>query len=177
MVTAMMTQPSALCANWSINRLHHTSAFPPYGVLVIRPFESLLRRWLRTSKWIKLFQLFKYFLQIHFSWAPLKKNSSYMENNFEDDNAIVYAWINLSVGKKQKCTRGSEGECKSYGDTFVREIPNLLNMSVNSRTGMKSLSLFFPFYFSPYILKLTNQGLKHFWALGKKKKREKKKRG
>lgn len=85
-----------------------------------------------------------------------------MENNFEDDNAIVYAWINLSVGKKQNCTRRSEGECKSYGDTFVREIPNLLNVSVNSRTGMKSLSLFFPFYFSPDILKLTNQGLKHF---------------
>lgn len=31
-----------------------------------------------------------------------------MENNSQNDNAIVYAWINLSVGKKQKSTRGSE---------------------------------------------------------------------
>lgn len=74
-----------------------------------------------------------------------------MENNFEDDNAIVYAWINLSVGKKQNSTRGSEEGCKSYADGFVRETPNLLNTSVNSKIAMKSLSLFFPFYFSPNI--------------------------
>lgn len=94
-----------------------------------------------------------------------------MENNFEDDDAIVYAWINLSVGRKQNSTRGSEEGCKSYADAFVRETPNLLNTSVNSKIGMKSLSLFFPFYFSPDILKLAIQGLKHFWALGKKKGR------
>lgn len=75
-----------------------------------------------------------------------------MENNFEDDNAIVYAWINLSVGKKQNSTRGSEEGCESYADGFVRETPNLLNTSVNSKIAMKSLSLSFPFYFSPNIL-------------------------
>lgn len=78
-----------------------------------------------------------------------------MENNFEDDKAIVYARINLSVVKKQNSTRGSEEECKSYADAFVRETPNLLNTAANSETGMKSLSLFFPFYFSSDFLELT----------------------
>lgn len=52
--------------------------------------------------------------------------------------------------------------CKSYADAFVKETPNNLNMSVNSQTGVKSLSLFLPSYFSPDILKLTLQGLKCF---------------
>lgn len=85
-----------------------------------------------------------------------------MENNFQDDNVIVYAWINLSVGKKQSSTRGSEEGSKSYADAFVRETLNLLNMSVNSKTEMESLSFFLTFYFSPCILKLTIQGLKYF---------------
>lgn len=86
-----------------------------------------------------------------------------MENNFQDDNAIVYAWINLSAGKKKKGTRGSEKGSKSYADAFVRENLNLLNMSVNSKTETKTLSFFFPFYFFfSCILKLTMQGLKYF---------------
>lgn len=85
----------------------------------------------------------------------LKKNINHMENNFEDDKAIVYARINLSVVKKQNSSRGSEEECKSYADAFVRETPNLLNTSANSEIGMKSLSLFFPFYFSSDFLELT----------------------
>lgn len=80
-----------------------------------------------------------------------------MENNFQDDNVIVYAWINLSVGKKKKGTRGSEEGSKSYADAFVRETLNLLNMSVNSKTEMKNLSSFFPFHFFSSILKLTIQ--------------------
>lgn len=36
-----------------------------------------------------------------------------MENNFEAANAVVYAWINLPVGKKQNRTTGSEEGCKS----------------------------------------------------------------
>lgn len=39
-----------------------------------------------------------------------------MENTFEDDNAIVYAWINLSASKKQNSTRRSEEECKSQAE-------------------------------------------------------------
>lgn len=85
-----------------------------------------------------------------------------MENNFQDDNVIVYAWINLSVGKKQSSTRGSEEGSKSYADAFVRETLNLLNTSVNSKIEMKSVSFLFPFFFSPCILKLTFQGLKYF---------------
>lgn len=171
MVIAMMTQSSALCANWSINRLHHTSAFPPYGVLAIRPFEFIFWRWLSTSKSIKLFSVFKDFL-FTFYFHSLKKSIDCLENNFQDDNAIVYAWINLSVGKKKKGTRGSEKGSKSYADAFVRENLNLLNMSVNSKTEMKTLSFFFPFYFFfSCILKLTIQGLKYFWALGRRKKR------
>lgn len=46
-------------------------------------------------------------------YVSLKKNINYMENNFEIANAVVYAWINLSVGKKQNCTTGSEEGCKS----------------------------------------------------------------
>lgn len=83
-----------------------------------------------------------------------------MENNFQGDNAIVYAWINLSVGKKKNSTRRSENGSKSYADAFVRETLNLLNMSVNSKTEMKNLSFFFPFFFC--ILKLTIQRLKYF---------------
>lgn len=157
MVTAMMTQSSALCANWSINRLQHTSAFPPYGVLVIRPFEFIFWRWLSTSKSIKQFSIFKDFLWIHFLFHSLKKNIDYTENNIQDDNAIVYAWINLSVGKKQNSTRGSKKGSKSFADAFGRETLNLLNMSVNSKTELKNLSFFFLFYFFSCILKLTIQ--------------------
>jgi len=78
-----------------------------------------------------------------------------MENNFEDDNAIVYAWSSLSVGKKQNSTRGSEERCRSYADAFVRETPSLLNMSVNSKIGMKSFSLFFSFLFISLTISLN----------------------
>lgn len=89
-----------------------------------------------------------------------------MENNFEDDKAIVCAWINLSVGKRQSSTRGSEKGCKSHADAFVRETPNLLNTSVNSKIGMKSLSLFFSFLF----LKTGKSRIEIFLSSRKKKK-------
>lgn len=143
MVTEMMTQSSALCANWSINRLHHTSAFPPYGVLVIRPFESILRRWLGTSKSIKLFQLFRDFLRIHFVWDSLKKNIKYMENNSEDDNVIVYAWINLSVGKKETAQE-DQRKCVSLMQMLLlKKLPIILTCQSILKLEWKALASFY----------------------------------
>lgn len=65
-----------------------------------------------------------------------------MENNFEDDNAIIYAWINLSV--RSKTAQGDQRKGVSLMQMLLWEkLPIFLTCQLTQMLEWKALAFFF----------------------------------